>query len=98
MQVNWSFKLFWYHKNCRSIEVLREFYYESTYRVTMFVLFSLLAEDDMGVQSPVFQVSINLCSGCNGHGSCDYNNVLSSEIAGFYKTVCECDTGYFGMS
>nr|XP_022290316.1 uncharacterized protein LOC111101946 isoform X2 [Crassostrea virginica]XP_022290324.1 uncharacterized protein LOC111101946 isoform X2 [Crassostrea virginica] len=57
---------------------------------------SLLAEDDMGVQSPVFQVSINLCSGCNGHGSCDYNNVLSSEIAGFYKTVCECDAGYFG--
>ncbi|XP_078333705.1 uncharacterized protein LOC111101935 [Crassostrea virginica] len=57
---------------------------------------SLLAEDDMGVQSPVFQVSINLCSGCSGHGRCDYDDVLPTENAGSYKAACDCDLGYFG--
>ena len=66
--------------------------------LTLFALFSLLAEDDMGVQSPAFQVSINLCSGCSGHGRCDYDDVLPTENAGSYKAACDCDLGYFGTT
>ena len=52
----------------------------------------------MGVQSPAFQVSINLCTGCSGHGRCDYENVHSTENSGSSKTACDCDLGYFGTT
>lgn len=59
--------------------------------------FRLLAEDDMGVQSPVLDVFVNMCSGCSNHGNCDFDNLLSSEENKFRKVACDCDPGYFGM-
>lgn len=58
---------------------------------------SILAEDDMGVQSPALDVTVNLCSGCSNHGSCDFNNLPSSGETGFHKIVCDCDRGYTGI-
>lgn len=57
---------------------------------------SILAEDDMGVQSPALDVTVNLCSGCSNHGSCDFDNLPSGETA-FHKVVCDCDQGYTGI-
>lgn len=59
--------------------------------------FRLLAEDDMGVQSPVLDVFVNMCSGCSNHGNCDFDNLLSSVENKFRKVACDCDPGYFGM-
>lgn len=59
--------------------------------------FRLLAEDDMGVQSPVLDIFVNMCSGCSNHGNCDFDNLLSSEENKFRKVACDCDPGYFGM-
>lgn len=56
----------------------------------------LLAEDDMGVQSPVLDVFVNMCSGCSNHGNCDFDNLLSSEENKYRKVACDCDPGYFG--
>uniref|UniRef100_A0A8W8MTE0 Uncharacterized protein n=2 Tax=Magallana gigas TaxID=29159 RepID=A0A8W8MTE0_MAGGI len=57
---------------------------------------SILAEDDMGVQSPALDVTLNLCSGCSNHGNCDFDNLPSSGETGFHKIVCDCDQGYTG--
>lgn len=51
----------------------------------------------MGVQSPVLDVFVNMCSGCSNHGNCDFDNLLSSEENKFRKVACDCDPGYFGM-
>lgn len=59
--------------------------------------FSILAEDDMGVQSPALDVTVNLCSGCSNHGNCDFDNLPSSGETGFHKIVCDCDQGYTGI-
>lgn len=58
---------------------------------------SILAEDDMGVQSPALDVIVNLCNGCSNHGSCDFDNLQSSGETGFRKIVCDCDQGYTGI-
>lgn len=51
----------------------------------------------MGVQSPVLDVFVNMCSGCSNRGNCDFDNLLSSEENKFRKVACDCDPGYFGM-
>ncbi|XP_013392399.1 neurogenic locus notch homolog protein 2-like [Lingula anatina] len=47
-----------------------------------------------GVATSVF--AVNMCSGCNGKGTCDFNTILE-DMSDVYKVVkCDCFTGYGG--
>ena len=50
---------------------------------------SLYASDGL-TQSSVQELSVLVCSGCSGHGTCVFDNTDRHEV------TCACDVGYQG--
>ena len=66
----------------------------------MYVLNSFYAEDELGAQSGLAVVTMVLCSGCSGHGTCDYSNYQIEDGASAPDLVplayCDCQQGFTG--
>ena len=62
-------------------------------------IYSLVAKDTFGVQSPLLLLDIILCTGCSGNGQCDYTKprTLASVTEGFSIAECTCDSYHEGM-
>ena len=43
--------------------------------------FSVQAQDNLQVYSPALGVNILFCTGCTGHGSCDYTEIRIDDSA-----------------
>ena len=56
----------------------------------------MTAVDNQDVSASPVEVAIILCSGCNGHGECNYNSTRSTSSSMFNLAVCVCNTGYDG--
>nr|XP_022292249.1 mucin-4-like isoform X6 [Crassostrea virginica] len=63
---------------------------------TNIVNISVTAVDNQDVSASPVEVAIILCSGCNGHGECNYNSTRSTSSSMFNLAVCVCNTGYDG--
>lgn len=61
---------------------------------------SIGARDDQEAEAPALDVEVRLCSGCNGHGVCDFDNETTveteEETLAFRRTPCSCYTGWTG--
>ncbi|CAL1534931.1 unnamed protein product, partial [Lymnaea stagnalis] len=58
--------------------------------------FEIVARDTKGLESEVYVPSLLVCSGCNGKGTCDFED--EQKIVSPYYTIvaCDCNTGYSG--
>ena len=59
-------------------------------------IFSIVAIDSHGAQSPSLDYQIIQCDGCGVHGDCDFENPLCTENDQFHKALCVCHAGYSG--
>ena len=60
---------------------------------------SFYAKDSKDAVSAMLVVVVEMCSGCDGHGTCNYDKLTASELTTNYKmAACECNVGYTGMS
>ncbi|XP_059159686.1 G surface protein, allelic form 168-like [Physella acuta] len=57
---------------------------------------SIVATDSKGISSEVIKMSITICSGCNGHGICNFTEILNQVSPYFTVVTCECNPGYDG--
>uniref|UniRef100_A0A8W8N521 Fibrillin-1 n=1 Tax=Magallana gigas TaxID=29159 RepID=A0A8W8N521_MAGGI len=57
---------------------------------------SITVVDDKGEEAAPIDVAIVLCSGCNDHGTCDYNTTRTSTSDMFKYAACNCTIGYSG--
>ncbi|KAL3857455.1 hypothetical protein ACJMK2_012125 [Sinanodonta woodiana] len=64
------------------------------------IVISVIAEDVAGVQSVPSEPEIVLCTGCNGHGICNFNiySENSQASAKFKYSVCVCDSPWSGAN
>lgn len=61
-----------------------------------FYVFSVIAIDEQGVNSPELSVIIVLCSGCSDHGTCNFTKVRPDSTAEFKYATCECEPYWTG--
>ncbi|KAK7495536.1 hypothetical protein BaRGS_00013234, partial [Batillaria attramentaria] len=56
------------------------------------------AEDSQGAQSPVLVIAVQMCSGCNGRGQCDFGRgQVSLDDPNFQTAPCVCHPAYTGQ-
>ena len=65
--------------------------------VSIYSCFSFYVTDSNNAQSPTRDITLIACSGCNGHGTCDFTRTTTSATTrGFQVAACDCLPAWTG--